>query len=87
MMPSAVRRPRVTVLTPWPGRFVVPAPARARPLAGGGLDCPAARRAIDRGGVSHCAFFAEEATAVAAGYRPCAVCRPGGHARWKGPRD
>lgn len=43
----------------------------------GRLDCPAAARALARGGyVNHRVFFADEATAVAAGYRPCAVCLP-----------
>jgi methylphosphotriester-DNA--protein-cysteine methyltransferase len=28
-------------------------------------------------------FFADEATAIAAGYRPCAACLPEAHARWK----
>lgn len=43
----------------------------------GRLDCPAALRAIARGGyVRHRVFFRDEATAVAAGYRPCAVCCP-----------
>jgi hypothetical protein len=50
----------------------------------GRLDCPSARRAIARGGyVAHRVFFADEATARAAGYRPCAVCLPGAYARWK----
>jgi methylphosphotriester-DNA--protein-cysteine methyltransferase len=50
----------------------------------GRLDCPSARRAIARGGyVAERVFFADEATAVAAGYRPCAVCLPGRYAAWK----
>ena len=41
----------------------------------GRLDCPAALRAIARGGyVKNRVFFADEPTAVRAGYRPCAVC-------------
>ena len=49
----------------------------------GRLDCPSARRAIARGGyVSHRVFFADEPTAIAAGYRPCAVCLPGPYAAW-----
>ena len=44
----------------------------------GRLDCPSARRAIARGGyVAHRVFFADEPAAIAAGYRPCAVCLPG----------
>jgi hypothetical protein len=43
----------------------------------GSLDCPSALRAIARGGyVKHRVFFADEATARAAGYRPCAICLP-----------
>jgi len=43
----------------------------------GRLDCPAALRAIARGGyVRNRVFFRDEETAVAAGYRPCAVCCP-----------
>lgn len=50
----------------------------------GRLDCPAALRAIARGGyVRHRVFFADEATAIAAGYRPCAVCCPERYRRWK----
>lgn len=29
-------------------------------------------------------FFRDEATAIAAGYRPCAVCMPNEYAKWKG---
>jgi methylphosphotriester-DNA--protein-cysteine methyltransferase len=51
----------------------------------GRLDCPSALRAIARGGyVQHRVFFADEATAIAAGYRPCAVCLPERYAEWKG---
>ena len=50
----------------------------------GRLDCPSARRAIARGGyVADRVFFADERDAVAADYRPCAVCIPGAYARWK----
>jgi len=50
----------------------------------GRLDCPAALRAIARGGyVRNRVFFADDQTAVAAGYRPCAVCLPNEHAQWK----
>ncbi len=51
----------------------------------GRLDCPGASRAIARGGdVAHRVFFADEQTAVAAGYRPCGVCMRDEYARWKG---
>lgn len=54
----------------------------------GRLDCPAALRAIARGGyVAHRVFFLDEATARAAGYRPCAQCMPGQYAEWKARRD
>lgn len=50
----------------------------------GRLDCRAALQAIARGGyVRHRVFFADEATAIAAGYRPCAVCLPREYADWK----
>ncbi|HET7133740.1 MAG TPA: Ada metal-binding domain-containing protein [Gammaproteobacteria bacterium] len=50
----------------------------------GRLDCRAALRAIARGGyVRQRVFFATAADAVAAGYRPCAVCLPAAHAKWK----
>jgi hypothetical protein len=50
----------------------------------GRLDCPAAARSIAAGGyVAHRVFFADEFTAVAAGYRPCAVCMPERYQSWK----
>lgn len=50
----------------------------------GRLDCRAALQAIARGGyVKHRVFFADEATAIAAGYRPCAVCMPEEYTVWK----
>jgi hypothetical protein len=50
----------------------------------GRLDCPTALRAIERGGyMAHRVFFADEATAVAAGYRPCAACLPERYRDWK----
>jgi len=54
----------------------------------GRLDCPAALRAIKRGGYrAQRVFFADEPTAVAAGYRPCAVCLPKHYAGWKAARS
>jgi methylphosphotriester-DNA--protein-cysteine methyltransferase len=48
------------------------------------LDCPAALRAPARSGpVADRVFFADEATAVAAGFRPCAVRLPDEYATWK----
>ena len=50
----------------------------------GRLDCSAALRAIVRGQyVRNRVFFADEQTAVTAGYRPCAVCLPNEYAQWK----
>ncbi len=41
----------------------------------GRLDCPSVLRHIACGGyVKHRVFFADEETAIAAGYRPCAAC-------------
>jgi hypothetical protein len=68
--------------------FASPTPGRLgghrRGRLFGRLDCPAAQRAIARGGyVKHRVFFADHATALAAGYRPCAVCLPQQYATWK----
>jgi methylphosphotriester-DNA--protein-cysteine methyltransferase len=50
----------------------------------GRLDCPSALRAIAQGGyVTHRVFFADEETAIAAGYRPCARCMPEQYRAWK----
>jgi len=50
----------------------------------GRLDCPSALRAIARSGyVPYRVFFADEATAIAAGYRACAVCCPDRYRAWK----
>lgn len=50
----------------------------------GRLDCPCALRAIRQGGyVQHRVFFADEATAIAAGYRPCGTCLRVEYATWK----
>lgn len=50
----------------------------------GRLDCPGALRWIAKGHyVRHRVFFANEATAIAAGYRPCARCLPEQYALWK----
>lgn len=50
----------------------------------GRLNCRAALQAIARGGyVKSRVFFADEATAITAGYRPCAVCMPREYAVWK----
>jgi hypothetical protein len=50
----------------------------------GRLDCPSALKAIARGHyVTQRVFFTDEATAIAAGYRPCAVCLPSAYTHWK----
>nr|WP_293362385.1 Ada metal-binding domain-containing protein [Phenylobacterium sp.] len=50
----------------------------------GRLDCASARGWIAKGHyVRHRVFFADEATAVAAGYRPCARCLRERYAAWK----
>jgi methylphosphotriester-DNA--protein-cysteine methyltransferase len=50
----------------------------------GRLDCPSALRAIANGGyIRHRVFFADEATAIAAAYRPCARCLPDEYRQWK----
>jgi methylated-DNA-[protein]-cysteine S-methyltransferase len=54
----------------------------------GRLDCAGARRAIARGGyVRDRVFFADEPTAVAAGFRPCATCLPDAYDTWKERRS
>ena len=50
----------------------------------GRLDCRSAQRAIARGGyTNHRVFFADEAAALAAGYRPCARCLPDRYRDWQ----
>ncbi|AKA24978.1 Ada metal-binding domain-containing protein [Pseudomonas chlororaphis] len=50
----------------------------------GRLDCPAALRAIARGGyVTQRVFFLDAASARAAGYRPCARCLPQAYTAWR----
>lgn len=53
----------------------------------GRLDCPGALRWIARGHyLRQRVFFADEAAAIAAGYRPCAVCLPDRYRAWKEAR-
>jgi methylphosphotriester-DNA--protein-cysteine methyltransferase len=50
----------------------------------GRLDCPSTLRHIAAGNyVTQRVFFADEATAVSAGYRPCAKCLPVAYKAWK----
>lgn len=53
----------------------------------GRLDCPGALRWIAKGYyVKQRVFFADEATARATGYRPCAVCMREAYRLWKNTR-
>ncbi|MEH2560144.1 hypothetical protein V1286_007673 [Bradyrhizobium algeriense] len=53
----------------------------------GRLDCRSARQWIARGHYTrHRVFFADETTAIAAGYRPCARCLPDRYALWRKDR-
>jgi methylphosphotriester-DNA--protein-cysteine methyltransferase len=53
----------------------------------GRLDCAGAARGIAKGHyVKQRVFFADEATAIAAGYRPCARCMPERYREWKAQR-
>jgi len=50
----------------------------------GKLNCPSALRYIQKGQyVKHRIFFADEETAIAAGYRPCGKCMKEAYKRWK----
>lgn len=50
----------------------------------GKLDCPSALCHIAKGGyVQHRVFFANEAIAISAGYRPCGICMKEEYKRWK----
>jgi hypothetical protein len=54
----------------------------------GRLDCGSARAAIAKGGyVRHRVFFVDEATAIAAGFRPCGSCLKPAYAAWRASRD
>jgi methylphosphotriester-DNA--protein-cysteine methyltransferase len=53
----------------------------------GRLDCPGALAWIAKGHyVKQRVFFADEPTAIAAGYRPCARCLPVAYGAWKRAR-
>lgn len=50
----------------------------------GRLDCPSALRQINNGKyIQNRVFFINEETAIAAGYRPCAVCMKEKYLIWK----
>ncbi|WP_025373812.1 Ada metal-binding domain-containing protein [Advenella mimigardefordensis] len=84
-----MNKPRYWTLTgpdgkPWRSSVPGELGGHRRSKLYGCLDCRAALQAIARGGyVQHRVFFANEATAIAAGYRPCAVCLPTPYANWK----
>lgn len=50
----------------------------------GRMNCPSANRYVQAGKyVQHRVFFADEETAIKAGYRPCAKCMPEEYKMWK----
>lgn len=51
----------------------------------GWLDCPAALRALKKAKAypRHRVFSADEATAIAAGFRPCAACMREAYKKWR----
>ena len=55
----------------------------------GRLDCPVALNLIARGFDvrRHRVFFADEATAISAGYRPCGACLREKYNVWKASRE
>ena len=70
------------------GEVLSPAPGTLggyrRRRSYGRLNCPSALRALAKGGYpAQRVFFADEATAVAAGYRPCGSCLRAEYAAWK----
>jgi methylphosphotriester-DNA--protein-cysteine methyltransferase len=56
----------------------------ARTKVYGRLDCPVALSLLRRGfEPRHRVFFADEETAIAAGFRPCGACLRDRYAAWK----
>ena len=55
----------------------------------GRLDCPSALRAIRRGPTyaRYRVFFADEASAIAAGFRPCGVCMRTAYEKWRAAKQ
>ena len=49
----------------------------------GQLDCWSARKALGKGYEKIRVFFADEATAITAGYRPCGHCMRTQYREWK----
>jgi methylphosphotriester-DNA--protein-cysteine methyltransferase len=48
----------------------------------GRLECRSAIGSLPTGYAKHRVFFADEATAIAAGYRPCATCMQEEYGAW-----
>ena len=53
----------------------------------GRLDCARAVADLPRGYARHRVFFADERTAIDAGFRPCGRCMHEQYARWKAGPD
>jgi methylphosphotriester-DNA--protein-cysteine methyltransferase len=55
----------------------------------GRLDCPSALRAIKNGPTyaRHRVFFADEASAIAAGFRPCGACMRAAYETWRAAKQ
>ena len=54
----------------------------------GRLDCPSALSYIAKGEYTkYRVFFKDEATAIAAGYRPCARCMKEAYKKWKAKQN
>lgn len=54
----------------------------------GRLDCPSAARYLAKGQYAkNRVFFADENTAISAGYHPCAICMPEAYKIWKTQND
>ena len=50
----------------------------------GRLDCPSAKKHLAKGQYAkNRVFFLDEKTAIAVGYRPCAICMPEEYKKWK----
>jgi hypothetical protein len=49
----------------------------------GKMDCKSANRWLGKGYERYRVFFADEATAIAAGYRPCGNCMRERYNQWK----
>ncbi len=69
---------------PYPGPTPGLLGGHSRTRVYGRLDCPVALSLLRRGFVPrHRVFFADEATAIAAGYRPCGACMRAEYRAWK----